>query len=133
MNPSKHEPLARCPECGGPRVDGMTCQEQLAVVLGWESEDPELSNLHFYTVASFNLQHPAQFTDEALTELRTPSSRLTTGPLPSLTSDEEWAPASRAASASSRSQTPVTPYSENGRSRSQTSSALGDLRALPTA
>ena len=70
MNPSKHEPPARCPECGGLRVDGMTCQEQLAVILGWESQDPELLNLHFYTVASFNLQHPGQFTDEALTELR---------------------------------------------------------------
>jgi hypothetical protein len=48
----------------------MTCQEQLAVLLGWEREDPDLLNLHFYIVASFYLQHPAQFTDEALTELR---------------------------------------------------------------
>jgi hypothetical protein len=60
----------RCAECGGPLVDGKDCREQLASILGWESSDPELFTLHFYTVASFNLQHPAQFTDGALQELR---------------------------------------------------------------
>jgi hypothetical protein len=60
----------RCPECGAARVQGLTCQEQLAALLGWESTNPELFRVHFYTVASFNLQHPAQFTDEALDELR---------------------------------------------------------------
>ena len=48
----------------------MDCFEQLAWTIGWESEDPALAALHFYTVASFNLQHPAQFTDEALAGLR---------------------------------------------------------------
>jgi hypothetical protein len=50
--------------------EGVTCQEQLAEVLGWESIDRELFQLHFYTVACFNLQHPAQFTDEAVQQLR---------------------------------------------------------------
>jgi hypothetical protein len=48
----------------------MTCQGQLAAILGWEYEDRDLFNEHFFTVASFNLQHPAQFTDEALSALR---------------------------------------------------------------
>lgn len=59
-----------CPECGAPPASGMTCFEQLAAVLGWESVDPELAALHFYTVAAYNLQHPAPFTDEALEGLR---------------------------------------------------------------
>jgi hypothetical protein len=42
----------------------------LAVILGWEGADPELFHLHFFTVACFNFQHPAQFTDEALAGLK---------------------------------------------------------------
>ncbi len=59
-----------CPECGAPRVDGMACWEQLGGILAWESQDPELSAQHFLTVACYNLQHPAQFTDEAIAGLR---------------------------------------------------------------
>jgi hypothetical protein len=59
-----------CPECGAPRVDGFTCWEQLGAVLAWEWQDPELHALHFLIVASYNLQHPAQFTDEALAGIR---------------------------------------------------------------
>lgn len=59
-----------CPECGAPRVDGLDCWGQLGAVLAWEWQDPELFALHFVTVASYNLQHPAQFTDEALDGLR---------------------------------------------------------------
>lgn len=61
----------RCPECDAPRVDGMTCWEQLGAILAWEYSDPELAAEHFLTVASYNLQHPAQFTDEAVAGLRT--------------------------------------------------------------
>jgi hypothetical protein len=61
---------ATCPECGAPTVDGMGCWEQLGAVLAWEAHDPELAAEHFLTVASYNLQHPAQFTDEALAGLR---------------------------------------------------------------
>lgn len=60
-----------CPECGAPTVDGMTCWEQLGMIIAWELEDPEHYAEHFLTVTSYNLQHPAQFTDEALTWLRT--------------------------------------------------------------
>lgn len=63
--------IVRCPECGAPTVDGMTCWEQLGLLLAWEYDDPELQAEHFLTVASYNLQHPAQFTDAALAGLRT--------------------------------------------------------------
>lgn len=59
-----------CPECGAPRVDGMTCWDQLGLLLAWEANDPELAAQHFLTVASYNLQHPAQFTAEAIEGLR---------------------------------------------------------------
>jgi len=67
----QEEIFATCPECGAPQVDGMTCWEQLGAILAWEWQDPELFAQHFLTVASYNLQHPAQFTDAALAGLRT--------------------------------------------------------------
>jgi hypothetical protein len=48
----------------------MTCWEQLGAIGSWEFQDPALRAEHFLTVASYNLQHPAQFTDEALAGLR---------------------------------------------------------------
>jgi hypothetical protein len=60
-----------CPECGAPAVEGLTCWEQLGALLAWESQDPELAAEHFLTVATYNLQHPAQFTDDAFAGLRT--------------------------------------------------------------
>ncbi len=59
-----------CPECGAPAVDGLGCWEQLGMLLAWEGDDPELQAEHFLTVAAYNLQHPAQFTDAALAGLR---------------------------------------------------------------
>ena len=59
-----------CPECGAPTVDGMDCQAQLGLILAWEWDDPALLAVHFLTVAAYNLQHPAQFTDDALAALR---------------------------------------------------------------
>ncbi|HEY7060530.1 MAG TPA: DUF5946 family protein [Chloroflexota bacterium] len=69
-----------CPECGGPRVNGLDCWEQLGLLLAWEWDDPDLQAEHFLTVAAYNLQHPAQFTDAALAGLRTALvERLDTG------------------------------------------------------
>ena len=48
----------------------MTCWEMLGAIGAWEYQDPEHMAEHFLTVASYNLQHPAQFTDEALAGLR---------------------------------------------------------------
>ena len=58
-----------CPECGAARVAGMTCWEQLGALIAWEYQDSELRGEHFLIVAAYNLQHPAQFTDEALAGL----------------------------------------------------------------
>lgn len=59
-----------CIECGAPVVNGLDCWGQLGAIIAWEWQDPELMAQHFLTVASYNLQHPAQFTDEALVGLR---------------------------------------------------------------
>lgn len=59
-----------CPECGAVQVDGLTCWEQLGAIGAWEWQDPELFAVHFLTVASYNLQHPAQFMDEVWAGLR---------------------------------------------------------------
>jgi hypothetical protein len=42
----------------------------LGMLLAWEYDDPELRAEHFLTVASYNLQHPAQFTEATLAGLR---------------------------------------------------------------
>lgn len=52
-------------------VNGMSCWEMLGAIIAWEYDDPALLAEHFLTVASYNLQHPAQFTDAALEGLRT--------------------------------------------------------------
>jgi hypothetical protein len=52
-------------------VAGLSCWEQLGALLAWEYDDPALRAEHFLIVASYNLQHPAQFTDEALLGMRT--------------------------------------------------------------
>ena len=41
----------------------------LGLIIAWEYDDPDLLREHFLTVASYNLQHPAQFTDTALAGL----------------------------------------------------------------
>lgn len=58
-----------CPECGAPRVDGLDCWSQMGAVCAWEWQDPALAAVHFLTVASYNLQHPAQFTAATLDNL----------------------------------------------------------------
>ncbi len=65
----EHRTGEHCPECGAPRIDGMNCWEQLGAILALEWQDPELQAEHFMTVASYNLQHPAQFTEQAITGL----------------------------------------------------------------
>lgn len=55
---------SECPECGAAQVP-LTCRERFELLLAWEGDDDALRGQHFLTVASFNLQHPAAFTDEA--------------------------------------------------------------------
>lgn len=59
-----------CPECGAPLVDNMNCWEQLGGIIALEYEYPDLYAEHFKTVACYNIQHPAQFTDEAIAGLK---------------------------------------------------------------
>lgn len=59
-----------CPECGAPQAEGLACWDRLGGIIAWEYEDPELLAVHFLTVASYNLQHPASFTEEAIEGLR---------------------------------------------------------------
>jgi hypothetical protein len=59
-----------CPECGALSRDGLTCQDRLYGLLAQERDNPELQAVHFLTVASYNIQHPAQFMDDAIAGLR---------------------------------------------------------------
>jgi hypothetical protein len=61
---------ATCPECAAPRLQDLTCWEMLGMLIAWEYDDPELQAEHFLTVASYNLQHPAQFTEATLAGLQ---------------------------------------------------------------
>lgn len=70
MNDTPTPNTVTCPECGAPAVNGLTCWEQLGALIAWEYDDPELLAEHFLTVAAYNLQHPAQFTDDAIAGLR---------------------------------------------------------------
>ncbi len=66
-----HNDRVGCAECGAPPIDTLTCWDQLGLLIAWEYDDPELQAEHFLTVASYNLQHPAQFTDDAIASVRT--------------------------------------------------------------
>ncbi|MEP6775693.1 MAG: DUF5946 family protein, partial [Chloroflexota bacterium] len=70
MKPGADQAYTTCPECGAAIVNGLTCWEQLGRILAWEYQDRELADQHFLTVASYNIQHPAQFTAEAIERLR---------------------------------------------------------------
>jgi hypothetical protein len=60
----------RCNECGAPHLHGMNCWEMLGGLLAWEAHDPALLAEHFLSVASYNIQHPAQFVDTAIIQLQ---------------------------------------------------------------
>ena len=62
--------VPNCSECGALSRDGLTCQERLHGILSLEQANSELQSLHFLTVAAYNIQHPAQFTPEAIAGLR---------------------------------------------------------------
>ncbi len=70
MNEATQTHPSRCPECGAPRVNDLSCWEMLGMLIAWEYDDPELQAEDFLTVASYNLQHPVQFTEATLTGLQ---------------------------------------------------------------
>lgn len=68
-----------CPECGATSLDGLDCQGMFGVLLAWEWQDPELLSVHFLTVSSYQLQHPASLTDDAVGGLQTACARFLDG------------------------------------------------------
>jgi hypothetical protein len=71
-----------CPECGAQAPgEDPDCFARLGRLIAWEYDDPALYALHFYTVATYNLQHPAQFTDDALAGLEAAFRRAVDGRL----------------------------------------------------
>ncbi|MGE5550144.1 MAG: DUF5946 family protein [Bacteroidota bacterium] len=64
--------LIQCPECGAPLPDGGSCRGYFHELLLLEAEVPGAPGAmpHFFAVASYNLQHPSQFTPAILTRLR---------------------------------------------------------------
>jgi len=69
MSASQAQPEA-CPECLGEEIDGLGCREMLGVVTSWEWDNPELGARHFDIVASYLIQHPHQYKDEAIQGLK---------------------------------------------------------------
>ncbi len=53
-----------------PPSDGKTCGGLLMDLLAMESESVELQALHYYNVATYNIQHPAAFDPEAYAIMR---------------------------------------------------------------
>lgn len=51
-------------------MNGLTCWEMLGALIAWEYGDADLQAEHFLTVASYNLQHPAQFSEATLAGLQ---------------------------------------------------------------
>jgi hypothetical protein len=56
----------RCPECGAPQVNGLTCADHFHQLLGWELEYL-LFDLHHLMVLCYHLQHPSLYSPETLT------------------------------------------------------------------
>ncbi len=61
-------PPQHCPECGTAWTDGRTCQDDFHQMLGWETEDPRLWEVHHLTVLCYYLQHPSLYSPAGLTE-----------------------------------------------------------------
>lgn len=74
--------VPNCPECGALSNDGLTCRERFHALLAMEGQYPELASRHFFTVSCYNLQHPSQFTAEALAGLGPSLKGLLDGTMP---------------------------------------------------
>ncbi|NJM07939.1 hypothetical protein HC891_19715 [Candidatus Gracilibacteria bacterium] len=61
--------ISQCPECGAIYSQELSCWDVLGLIIAWEYADADLLREHFLTVASYNFQHPTQFTDTALVSL----------------------------------------------------------------
>jgi hypothetical protein len=56
-----------CPECGSYPESGLTCRQVFEAALALEYENPRVfGRVHHFTVTCYNLQHPSQYTPDAL-------------------------------------------------------------------
>jgi hypothetical protein len=56
-----------CPECGAPRFEANTCQDNFSQMLVWEYEDMEhKGQVHHLMVLCYHLQHPSLYAPEGL-------------------------------------------------------------------
>jgi hypothetical protein len=97
-------PEYHCPECGAPRVNGMTCWEMLGMLLAWEYDDPELQAEHFLTVRPITCSiRPSLLRQRWLTCRRSLSSvSITALALPRFAAGSERPPQARHACSSRR-------------------------------
>jgi hypothetical protein len=70
-----------CPECGAPLEAGRRCRDYLndLLALEWQVPGGPGHRAHFLAVASYNLQHPRQFTPAMLAGLRKTFSDVLAG------------------------------------------------------
>lgn len=58
---------SECCQCGAPAREGLTCRQQYEALLALEYQDPKGAGaLHHLTVLCYILQHPNDFSSEAL-------------------------------------------------------------------
>ncbi len=62
--------IQRCPECGTPWPDNVTCESLFHQMLFWEAENPALGEVHHLTVLCYHLQHPSLYSPDGLREGR---------------------------------------------------------------
>jgi Family of unknown function (DUF5946) len=63
---------SRCHECGASQPSGAECRSCFDLLLAFENERPEVfAAVHHLTVATFFLQHPSDYTSEALASWHT--------------------------------------------------------------
>ncbi len=58
---------SKCPQCGALPINGLDCRQQFEALLALEYQDPTgYGAAHHLLVMSYVLQHPDEFTDQAL-------------------------------------------------------------------
>lgn len=64
--------ISRCHECGAPQPAGAECRSCFDLLLAFENERRDVFGaVHHLTVPTFFLQHPTDYTSEALASWRT--------------------------------------------------------------
>src|SRR4051812_19187912 len=64
--------MTECTECGASLEEGRSCRDYFndMLALEWQVPGGPGERAHFLAVASYNLQHPSQFTGDILAGLR---------------------------------------------------------------